>query len=95
MPKLDTVEKRVEKILQVSVSSRSDDRLLLQSYMFIHHGISTFSEYARDHAIPSIESIRRCRQKIQARGDYPANGTVQVLRNASRKHYKNYAQAKP
>ena len=66
-----TVGERVESLLEEFELARGDDRFLIAAYMMKFHGISTFKEYYLRKDSPTVESIRRIRQKIQAKGLFP------------------------
>jgi len=91
MSELRTIEKRVEKILKEDPLTRNCDRHLVSRYMFKYHNITTFTQYEFSSLSPSVESIRRCRQKMQARGDYMASEPVKAIRKANQKVHKSYA----
>jgi hypothetical protein len=57
-----------EKLLEEEPDTRSDDRLLVERYYFKYHGLTTLREVRRHKEVPSYETIRRARQRIQADG---------------------------
>lgn len=65
---LGTVREKITEILEEHEMARSDDRFLIAAYMLKYHGVSTFKEYYVREDTPTVESIRRIRQKIQAKG---------------------------
>lgn len=66
--KLGTIESRVEMLMIVSPSTRSNDGVLIEQYMANYHNVSDFRQYARNSDLPKIESITRLRRKIQKAG---------------------------
>lgn len=76
MKTLKTVERRVTEILREPPDARNDDMrlylLVSESCIYETHGISTvpFADVMTNYktfGIPCFESIRRARQKIQAK----------------------------
>lgn len=66
---LKTIAQRVEFILRKYPGTRDDDRELFQTYFAYFHQIDFYTPFGavmRNHKLPSFESIRRSRQKIQA-----------------------------
>jgi hypothetical protein len=61
---LCTVQKRTEKLLQEEPETRNSDKLLIRRYMKIYHNV----DLNIPDDSPSLETIRRCRQAIQAQG---------------------------
>jgi hypothetical protein len=57
-----------EKLLEAEEDTRSDDRLLVERYYLKYHGLTTLSEVRKHKEVPSYETIRRARQRIQADG---------------------------
>ena len=91
MEKLFTIELKVELILAGIPSTRNNDKKLICVYLDRFHNIKTFDDYSTNPDAPSLESIRRCRQKIQAKGFYLANDETKAFRSSKRKEYKDYA----
>jgi general stress protein 26 len=90
---LKTVQKRVEKILEVHKIARNDDRFLIAAYLKKYHDIETFKEYFfKNEGCPTVETIRRTRQKIQEKGLYPSDKQIQELRKEQEDVYKEYAR---
>jgi hypothetical protein len=88
---LDTIEKRVESILEISKLARNSDKYLLAKYFDLFHDITSLYGLWRDKTAPSTESIRRCRQKIQARGEYLSDETIQKMREVEQKRFHDYS----
>lgn len=87
-----TVEDRVKWILQEVPETRSDDRYLQEYYLWYWHRITTFAEQSASEESPTTESIRRCRQKIQANGEFLADNETQIVRDAHEEVYREYAR---
>lgn len=91
---LHTVENKTLDILKDNPRARNDDRVLFAMYMEKHHNISTFEEYVKDYTAPTIESIRRIRQKVQAKGIYiPTENHIIKRRRKLQAEYSEYAIA--
>ena len=70
--KLSTIETKVESLMDVYPETRSNDRLLIQTYLKRYHGVTSFADYTEDSSLPTIESITRLRRKIQRAGRWCA-----------------------
>jgi hypothetical protein len=88
---LDTVEERVAKLLEDYPITRNSDRWLTMHYFRLFHDIHTFQGYCQGENLPSLESVRRCRQKIQARGEYLSDKAIQKIREEERKRFHEYS----
>lgn len=68
MSKLNTIKAQVEYILRRYPATRNDDRFLIrvlyQKFYNVHY-YDSFGAVLMNTKLPSFESIRRCRQKIQ------------------------------
>lgn len=91
-----TVTQRVENILKVSREARNSDVELLIIYMqkagmdLTPHQIQVFK------GLPTMETIRRIRQKLQEQGKYEADEQVKGTRRVkSMEMQQNAPQAKP
>ena len=91
MEQLEKVEDKVREILSSIPTTRSSDKLLIMIYMRDNHRINTFMDYVRNDECPSVESIRRCRQKIQAAGDFMSVSQVETARENNEEVYRAYA----
>lgn len=70
--KLQNIEPKVIKILEEYPYTRRDDWLLLKVYYNEIIDVNTMSfatvcDHHEELNLPSFESIRRCRQKVQAK----------------------------
>lgn len=57
-----------EKLLQAEPATRSSDTLLIARYFKVYHNITRLDEIPLRNDVPSFETIRRARQRIQADG---------------------------
>ena len=103
MRNLKTIENRVLAVLKELPEARNDDMklylLISKACIYDTHGISHFSfedvmSNYKAYGIPCFESIRRTRQKIQAK--YPELGCSPEVRRARHKMqrvYSDYAKS--
>ena len=103
MKKLETVENRVLAVLKEPPEARNDDMklylLISKACIYATYGIADFSfedvmSNYKAYGIPCFESIRRTRQKIQAK--YPELGWSPEVRRARHKMqrvYSDYAKS--
>lgn len=101
MKKLRAVENIVKPILERSIEARNDDMVLFRLVCWEcieRHGYGekvAFDDVMKnynDYGIPRFESVRRTRQKIQAK--HPELGCSPEVRRARQKAemaYRNYA----
>lgn len=75
------ISDHVEHILANNIDARSDDKELLIEYM--QRSGMRLSEHQIEvmQGMPSFETIRRVRQKLQEDGKYPATDSVKANRN--------------
>lgn len=79
---------RTEAIMQFVPKSRSDDKLLCVLFMQ-KSGLSLSEEQIEAfYKMDDLWTVRRCRQKIQEQGKYPATKEVEE------KRYKEYVRVK-
>ena len=67
-PKLITIQQMVENVLRQYPGTREDDRELIQTLYGKYYGVDFYKPWGaviRDKNLPSFESIRRARQKLQ------------------------------
>ena len=74
------ISDKVEQILKISVSARNSDREL--QIIFMQDSGMDLSERQKDifRDMPSMETIRRVRQKFQESGQYKATERVKNVR---------------
>ena len=72
MAKIITIHKMVENILRQYPGTRDDDRELIQTLYGKYYGVDYYKPWGaviKDKNLPSFESIRRCRQKLQEKNE--------------------------
>lgn len=97
MPKLKNIEPKVIKILEEHPETRGDDFLLLKHYYneIIDVSFMSFATVCDHHEeldLPSFESIRRCRQKVQANRPDLVDPRTAKHRRKLIDDYKDYAK---
>ena len=75
-----TITQRVENILKVSHQARNSDTELLIIYMQKAGMELTPRQVEVFKKLPSMETIRRIRQKLQEQGKYRADQSVETAR---------------
>lgn len=75
-----TIRQRVENILRVSQKARDSDKELLIIYMQKSGMELTKKQEEIFKKMPSVETVRRIRQKLQEEGKYPASDKVDAER---------------
>lgn len=97
MGRIKVVENTVLRLLESNPHTRTDDFALLDAYYgeTVDTSIMSFKTICVHHnelGLPSFETIRRCRQKIQAqRPDLVDPGTAKQRRKLI-DDYKDYAK---
>lgn len=95
MSRVREVTPKVLDILKKHPETRSDDRkLFIAVYQECGANIhAPFNEVVKDHNLPSFESIRRARQKIQSYcEDLRAEEPVESIRIAQQEDYIEYSR---
>lgn len=82
------VTKTVESILREHKQARNSDKALMAYYMQLSGMNLTKEQLMIFKDMPSMETIRRVRQKLQEDGKYPADATVAT----ERQHKANVIQ---
>lgn len=83
-----TIKAQVEAVLASNVAARSSDKVLLVEVLKRYYGVVHIEDILRDD-VPTIESIRRVRQKLQEAGKFTAKAEVQAARNELQEDYRN------
>lgn len=96
MAKIITIHQMVENILKQYPGTRDDDRELIQTLYGKYYGIDFYKPWGsviRDKNLPSFESIRRCRQRLQEK-DESLRGSKESedARLAKQEEYLEYAR---
>lgn len=102
MSELQTTQDLVKEILKTSPKARNSDNYLLYAvYSTVgkRHGIDidnmsvpTFFLHLKEYELPSPETIRRTRQKIQAAYPELAGCDVEAMRKIREETYRDYAR---
>ena len=70
MGRIDTVHEQVKYLLTNYPKTRDSDKKLIGGVYQMFYGVDTYNESFADvlfnEEVPAFETIRRCRQKIQA-----------------------------
>lgn len=74
------ISERVENILRASTKARNSDKELLVIYMQKSGMELNPKQIEIFKSMPSMETIRRIRQKLQEQGKYPADSVVEEAR---------------
>ena len=93
MNRLKEVKKQVECILQKYPAARDNDKLLVVYVLSEFYKIRFIVDILKPN-VPTPESIRRARQKIQAEGKYPSSNRTQKIRAEVQEVYKEFAVTK-
>ena len=90
------VTDKVQNILWTEPKTRSSDKELLIAYMQSEGMDLDYRQIAIFKSMPSTETIRRVRQKIQENGLYQATDTITKERNwRAMRMQQNMPSAKP
>lgn len=92
---LNQITGMVWYLLEKYPETRSSDRKLILYLYSEFYGVfnAPFNKVIEDTELPSFESIRRCRQKLQAEHeDLRADKPVEDVRIAKQEEYIEYAK---
>ena len=92
--KLYKLSEIVRSELESRPETRSSDRMLIYSVYRDHYGVinDKWSNVILNKDLPSFESIRRCRQKLQAKyPDLKAVDKIEQMRFDNQRDYIEYA----
>ena len=96
MSKLDTLEKMVYMALKTNPRTRDDDRELVLQVYSKYYDVwlgDRFYKIMRNKKLPPFESIRRARQRVQARRpELRSSDDVDAIRKMEELEYKAYAK---
>lgn len=90
---LNHIKNQVEYTLQNYPETRNDDKKLQVKVLKGFYGVEKIEDILKPN-IPSLESIRRCRQKLQSEGKYKSQGNIKEVRHEMEETYKQFAAAK-
>ena len=95
MSRINTIHNKVKRILENNPETRSDDWLLiLEVWKECISTDITVETLLKNHIelnVPNFESIRRCRQKIQADNPHLVSEVARTIRKKEETEYKQYA----
>jgi hypothetical protein len=96
MMELKTIQQKVEEILKQYPGTRDDDRELIKTLYGKYYGVDYYKPWGaviKDKNLPSFESIRRCRQKLQEQNeDLRGSKKSEEARLAKQEEYLEYAR---
>lgn len=88
--KLAKMKKQVIDILHNHPEARDDDKLLQVLLLKKFYDVKVIEDLL-DKKVPSLESITRCRRKIQSEGLYVGNKATQQARAEEEVIYREFA----
>ena len=95
MAKINTTHNKVLRILETKPETRSDDWLLIlevwKGYISTDISVETLFRNHIELGIPNFETIRRCRQKIQADNPHLTDEGMREIRKKEELEYCGYA----
>lgn len=91
--KLHQIKTQVEDTLKNYPETRNNDKLLQVTILKKFYGVETIDDILKPQ-VPSLESIRRCRQKLQSEGKYISSEVVKEARLQQEEAYRQFASAK-
>ena len=94
MPRLLNIEQGLTEILRTKEETRSNDKLLYKAFLE-YKGYDTdisLCDFLESTDYPNLESVRRCRQKIQVKHpELRPPEEEQMVRNMMQSEYREYA----
>lgn len=90
---LTEVKQQVEYILKSFPETRSNDKKLQVKVLTQFYNVEKITDILKPD-VPSLESIRRCRQKLQSEGKYESTEAAKQAREEMEETYKQFAIAK-
>ena len=95
MARVNTIHSKVKRILENNPETRADDWLLIlevwKEYISTEMPVETLLKNHIKLDVPSFESIRRSRQKIQADNPHLVDEVARSLRKKEEAEYRAYA----
>ena len=96
MARINTIHNKVKRILENKPETRSDDWLLIlevwKEYISPVMSVEHLLTHHIELGVPSFESIRRTRQKIQADNPHLVEELAVAFRMAKEAEYRQYAR---
>lgn len=90
--KLAKMKKQVLDILEHNPLARDDDKLLQVLLLKKFYEVKSIDDLL-DKKVPSLESITRCRRKIQSEGLYVSTKDVRKARAVEAESYREFAMS--
>lgn len=90
--KLARMKKQVLDILEHNPLARDDDKLLQVLLLKKFYEVKSIEDLL-DKKIPSLESITRCRRKIQSEGLYVSTKAIRQARSEEEEMYREFAMS--
>lgn len=90
---LNQVKTQVEYTLNNYPATRNDDKLLQVTILKKFYGVKSIDDILKPK-VPSLESIRRCRQKLQSEGKYRGSLGIREVRKHLEETYRQFAATK-
>lgn len=95
MARINTIHNTVKRILENNPETRADDWLLIlevwKESISTDISVEALLTHHVELDVPNFESIRRCRQKIQADNPHLVNEGARMIRKKEEAEYKAYA----
>ena len=96
MQELKRMMDKVEWCLEKYPKTREDDRILIGVVYTRFYGVDIMTplrDILLDEELPSFESIRRCRQKVQEKNEnLRARGVIEEMRLDAQKNFIEFAK---
>jgi hypothetical protein len=90
---LQQVKQKVEYVLANYPETRNNDKKLQVRILKTFYGVDRIEDILRPD-VPNLESIRRCRQKLQEDGKYKSSDEVAAAREDQQDVYREFAVTK-
>lgn len=90
MQELKQIKEQVAYILEHYPNARNSDKLLQVLMLKKFYKVYYIDDILKK-PVPSLESIRRCRQKLQAEGKYKSSKSIMQERQELEQVYKEFA----
>ena len=98
MSRINTIHNKVKEILENNPETRADDWLLIlevwKEYISTEMSVGHVLTHHIELGVPSFESIRRTRQKIQADNPHLVEEVARAIRMEKEAEYRKYALGK-
>lgn len=88
---LHEVKQQVEFELSKFPETRNDDKKLQVRVLKDFYEVEKIEDILKPN-VPSLESIRRCRQKLQSEGKYESKESVKGIRQEMEETYRQFSK---